>query len=127
MSPSQRSLTIWSPKLTYDDYDTSLMTAGLDMLEIGARQLNDWRLHRLPDVLPFCQPGVPLNTPIFSLTATSSLPTSPLEPNILRFDFTLFVIMPVMVTVRFNLLLLKAGLQTSSPKPLSKNKFYFKK
>jgi len=74
MSPSRRSLTTWSPKLTYGDYDTSLVTAGLDMLEIGARQLNDWRLHRLPDVLPFCQPGVPLNTPISSLAATSSLP-----------------------------------------------------
>ena len=46
------------------------------MLEIGERQLNDWRLHRLPDVLPFCQPGVPLNTPILSLAAMSSLPTT---------------------------------------------------
>ena len=72
----RRSLTSWSPKLTYGDYDTSLVTAGLDMLEIGARQLNDWRLHRLPDVLPFCQPGVPFNTPILSLAATSSLPTT---------------------------------------------------
>jgi len=27
-------------------------------------------------VLPFCQPGVPLNTPILSLAATSSLPTT---------------------------------------------------
>jgi len=48
----------------------------LNMLEIGERQLNDWGLHRLPDVLPFCQPGVPLNTPILSLAATSSLPTT---------------------------------------------------
>ena len=46
------------------------------MLEIGERQLNDWRLHRLPDVLPFYQPGVLLNTPILSLAATSSLPTT---------------------------------------------------
>ena len=66
----------WSLKLAYGDYDTSLVTAGLDMLEIGARQLNDWRLHELPDVLPFCQPGVPFNTPILSLAATSSLPTT---------------------------------------------------
>ena len=64
MSPSRRSLITWSPKLTYGDYNTSLVTAGLDMLEIGARQLNDWRLHELPDVLPFRQPGVPFNTPI---------------------------------------------------------------
>jgi len=52
------------------------VTTGLDMLEIGARQLNDWRLHELPDFLPFCQPGVPFNTPIFSLAATSSLSTT---------------------------------------------------
>jgi len=76
MSPSRRSLTIWSPTLTHGDYDTSLVIAGLDMLEIGARQLNDWRLRELPDVLPFRQPGVPLNTPILSLAATSSLPTT---------------------------------------------------
>ena len=76
MSPSRRSLTTWSSKLAYGDYDTSLVTADLGMLEIGARQLNDWRLHRLPDVLPFYQPGVSFNTPIFSLAATSSLPTT---------------------------------------------------
>ena len=75
MSSSRRSLITWSPRLASGDYDTSLVTAGLDMLEIGARQLNDWRLHELPDFLPFCQPGVPFNTPILSLAATSSLPT----------------------------------------------------
>jgi len=46
------------------------------MLKIGERQLNDRRLHKLLDVLPFYQPGVPLNTPILSLAATSSLPTT---------------------------------------------------
>ena len=74
--PSRRSLTTWSSKPADDNYDTSLVTADLDMLEIGARQLNDWRLHRLPNVLPFCQPGVPFNTPIFSLVATSSFLTT---------------------------------------------------
>ena len=28
------------------------------MLEIGTRQLNNWRLHEPPDFFPFCQPGV---------------------------------------------------------------------
>ena len=27
------------------------------MLEIGTRQLNNWRLHEPPDFLPFCRPG----------------------------------------------------------------------
>jgi len=76
MSSSRWSLITWSPRLAFGDYDTSLVTVGLDMLEIGARQLNDWRLHELPAFLPFCQPGVPFNTPILSLVATSSLPTT---------------------------------------------------
>ena len=76
MSSSRRSLITWSPGFASDDYDANLVTAGLDMLEIGARQLNDWRLRELPDFPPFCQPGVPFNTPIFSLVATSSLPTT---------------------------------------------------
>jgi len=76
MSSSLRSLITWSPGFASGDYDTNLVTAGLDMLEIGARQLNDWRLHELPDFLPFCQLGVPFNTPILSFVATSSLPTT---------------------------------------------------
>ena len=72
----RRSLITWSPKPTYGDYNTSLVTVGVDMLEIGARQLNNWRLHELLDVLPFCQPGVPFNTPILPLAAKSSLPTT---------------------------------------------------
>jgi len=74
MCPFRRSLTTWSPsthvwRLWRNSGDRRLHT-----LEIGERQLNDWRLHRLPDVLPFCPPGVPFNTPILSLAATSSLP-----------------------------------------------------
>jgi len=74
MCPFRRSLTTWSPsthvwRLWRNSGDRRLHT-----LEIGERQLNDWQLHRLPDVLPFCQPGVPFNTPILSLAATSSLP-----------------------------------------------------
>ena len=76
MSSSWRSLITWLPEFASGDYDTNLVTAGLDLLEIGARQLNDWRLHELPDLLPFCQPGVPFKTPILSLAATSSLPTT---------------------------------------------------
>jgi len=75
-SLEQAFLIFRRSKLADGDYNTSLVITGLDMLEIGARQLNDWRLHRLPDVLPFCQPGVLFNTPIFSLAATSSLPTT---------------------------------------------------
>jgi len=76
MSSSRRSLITWSPGFASDDYDANLVTAGLDMLEIGARQLNDWRLRELPDFPPFCQPGVPFNTPILSLAATSALSTT---------------------------------------------------
>ena len=76
MSPSRRILITWSPKLAYGNYNTTFVNAGLDMLKIGARQPNDWRLHKLPDFLPFCQLGVPFNTPVLSLAATSSLPTT---------------------------------------------------
>jgi len=76
MSSSRRSLITWSPGFAFGDYDTNLVIAGLGLLEIGACQLNDWLLHELPDFLPFCQSGVPFNTPILSLAATSSLPTT---------------------------------------------------
>ena len=69
---SNRLVAWFSP----GDYNTNLVTAGLGMLEIGARQLNDWRSHEPPDVLPFYQPGVPFNTPILLLAATSSIPTT---------------------------------------------------
>ena len=74
MCPFRRSLTTWSPsthvwRLWRNSGDRWLPTP-----EIGERQANDWQLHRLPDRLPFCQPGVPFNTPILSLAATSSLP-----------------------------------------------------
>ena len=54
MSSFRRSLITWSPGFTSGDYDTNRVTAGLDMLEIGARQLNDWQLHapQLPSLLP---------------------------------------------------------------------------
>ena len=73
-SPLRRSLTTWSPKTHIRRLWRKPGDRRLYILEIGERQPNDWRLHRLPDVLPFCQPGIPLNTPILSLAATSSLP-----------------------------------------------------
>ena len=54
MSSSWRSPITLSPGFTSGNYDTNLETAGLGMLEIGARQLIDWRLHeapRLPSLL----------------------------------------------------------------------------
>ena len=76
MSSFRWSLITWSSGFVSGDYITNLVTVGLGMLEIGARQLNVWRLHELPDFLPFYQPGVPFNTPILLLAATSSIPTT---------------------------------------------------
>ena len=76
MSSSRRSQIALSPGFTPGDYETNLVIAGLCMLEIRARQLNNWRSHEPPDVLLFCQPGVPFNTPILLLAATSSIPTT---------------------------------------------------
>ena len=59
MSFLRRSLITWSPGFISGDFIFNLVTAGSGALEIGARQLNNWRLHEPPDVLPFCQPGVP--------------------------------------------------------------------
>ena len=81
-----RSPIAMSPGFTPGDYDTNLVTAGLGMPEIGARQLNDWRSHEPPDVLHFCQPGVPFNTPILLLAATSSTPTTCTSPKVLISD-----------------------------------------
>ena len=59
MSLFRRSLITWSPGFTSGDFIFNPVTAGSGVLEIGARQLNNWRLHEPPDFLPFCQPGVP--------------------------------------------------------------------
>ena len=90
MWPFRRSLTTWCLsthiwRLWCNSGDRRLHT-----LEIGERQVNDRRLHRLPDVLPFCQPGVPFNTPILSLAPTSSLPItwSVHKPPVLSLDLT---------------------------------------
>ena len=67
MSSSRRSPIALSPGFTSGDYDTNWVTAGLGMLEIGACQLNDWRLHEPPDFLPFCQPGARLTRLYYNL------------------------------------------------------------
>ena len=59
MSLFRRSLTTRSPGFASSDFIFNPVTAGSGVLEIGARQLNNWRLHEPPDFLPFCQPGVP--------------------------------------------------------------------
>ena len=59
MSLLRRSLITWSPGFTSGDFIFNPVTAGSGVLEIGACQLNNWRLHKPPDFLPFCQPGVP--------------------------------------------------------------------
>ena len=59
MSLFRRSLITWSPGFIYGDFIFNPVTAGSGVLEIGARQLNNWRLHEPPDFLPFCQPGAP--------------------------------------------------------------------
>ena len=59
MSLFRRSLITWSPGFTSGDFIFNPVTAGSGVQEIGARQLNNWRLHEPPDFLPFCQPGVP--------------------------------------------------------------------
>ena len=58
MSLFWRSLITWSPGLTSGDFICNPVTAGLGMLEIGARQLHNWGLHKPPDFLSFCQSGV---------------------------------------------------------------------
>ena len=52
-----RSPITRSPEFTPGDFISNLVIAGSGMLEIGTRQLNNWRLHEPPDFLPFCQPG----------------------------------------------------------------------
>ena len=64
MSLFRRSLITWSPGFISGDFIFNSVTAGIGMMEIGARQLNNWRLRKPPDLLPFCQPGVLSNTPI---------------------------------------------------------------
>ena len=53
-----RSPITWSPEFTSGDFIFNPVIVGSGMLEIGTRQLNNWRLHEPPDLLPFCQPGV---------------------------------------------------------------------
>jgi len=60
-----RSLITWSPGFTSGDFILNLVTAGSGVLQIGARQLSNWRLHEPPDLLPFCQPGV-LSTRLYN-------------------------------------------------------------
>ena len=55
----RRSLITWSHGFTSGDFPFNPVTAGSGALEIGARHLNNWRLHEPPDLLPFCQQGVP--------------------------------------------------------------------
>ena len=52
-----RSPITRSPEFTSGDFIFNPVIADSGMLEIGTRQLNNWRLHEPPDFLPFCQPG----------------------------------------------------------------------
>ena len=54
MSLLRRSLNTWSPGFTSGDFIFNLVTAGIGVMEIGARQLNNWRVHEPPDFLLFC-------------------------------------------------------------------------
>jgi len=56
MSSFRRSLITWSSGFATGDFITNLVTAGLGMLEIGARQLKNWRLHEPPDFLASHEP-----------------------------------------------------------------------
>ena len=57
MSLLWRSPTAWSPESTSGDFIFNLAIAHSGNLEIGTRQLTNWRLHVPPDFLPICQPG----------------------------------------------------------------------
>ena len=52
-----RSPMTRSPESTSGDFIFNLVIADSGKLEIGTRQLNNWRLHEPPDFLPLCQPG----------------------------------------------------------------------
>ena len=52
-----RSPMTRSPESTSGDLIFNLAIAHSGKLEIGTRQLNNWRLRVPPDFLPFCQPG----------------------------------------------------------------------
>ena len=47
-----RSPTTWSPEFTSGDFIFNWVIAGSGMLEIGARQLHNWRLHEPPTSFP---------------------------------------------------------------------------
>ena len=69
----RRSLITWSPGITSGDFILNLVTAGSGVLEIGARQLSNWRLHEPPDFLPLCQPGVP-STRLYNILMPTTRP-----------------------------------------------------
>ena len=48
----RRSLITWSPEFTSGDFIFNWVTAGIGVIEIGARQLNNWRLHEPPTSFP---------------------------------------------------------------------------
>ena len=48
---------MWSPEFTSGDFIFHWVIADSGMLEVGARQLINRRLHELPDFLPFCGSG----------------------------------------------------------------------
>ena len=52
-----RSPIAWSPEFTSGDFIFNPVITYSGILEIGTRQLNNWRLHEPPDFLPFYQPG----------------------------------------------------------------------
>ena len=52
-----RSPTAWSPGSSSGDLIFNLAIAYSGKLEVGTRQLSNWRLRVPPDFLPDCQPG----------------------------------------------------------------------
>ena len=57
MSLFRRSLTTRSSGFASGDFIPNSVTAGLGMLEIGARQLNNWRPHEPPTSFPSASHG----------------------------------------------------------------------
>ena len=52
-----RSPMTRSPESTSGDFIFNLVIADSGKLEIGTRQVDNWRVREPPDFLPFCQPG----------------------------------------------------------------------
>ena len=57
MSLFRLSLTIRSSGFASGDFISNPVTTGLGMLEVGASQLKDWRLHEPPNFLPSANHG----------------------------------------------------------------------